>query len=210
MRYLIIAFATLLSLSSWAIGSSSVDTKAKKQVSRKQGYVYQFSVLNGGIGMPPAIFNGRIQPGVEVGISKAISKNSKKKKLAIQVNAGYMRQKSLQRVVFVKPAIAYNVKVTKKLSVQPSVGLSLMAAQQANKEFTFNETTQSYSKVSPIRLQTMPSVGVSPVYNIYQDKRYQYALFAKYEFGTQLPFSALSNILPVNMVNIGVRISSLK
>jgi hypothetical protein len=208
MRYLSIVLLSIYSFSAFALGTNG--DQAKKATKKKATPSYTFGLYNAGIGMPPKIFNGGMQPGVEVGYSKPIKKNSAKKKLAVQINAGYMRHRSLQRSLYVKPTVVLNVPITKKLSIQPSLGLSVMMTQQINKEFKFNEATGNFSKVPSFRLQTMPVVGVAPVYNVYQDKRYQYALFAKYEFGAQLPFSALSSILPVNMVQLGIRITPNK
>lgn len=209
MRYLSIFLLSVISFGALALGTTTNNQKKSAKV--KPVKTYQFSLLNSSIGMPPKFINGRMQPGVEVGFSKPLTKRtSAKKKLAVQVNAGYMRQRSLQRNFYVKPAATVSFPVTKKLSIQPSLGLGLMMTQQINKEFKFNEATGTYTKAPSVRFQTLPALGVAPVYNVYQDKRYQYALFAKYEFGAQLPFSALSGILPMNMLQFGIKITPNK
>jgi hypothetical protein len=166
--------------------------------------------MNNAIGSPVGFANGRLSPGVQVGLSKAVNKKSKSKALQVQVNAGYMKQKSLQSSVYVAPALAYHIKVTQKLSVAPSMGVRLMATQQANKEFIFDASTSTFKPAPSMRFQVQPTIGLAPTYNVYADKRYQYALFASYNFGAQLPFSALSNVLPMNIVEFGLRITPLK
>lgn len=164
--------------------------------------VFNATVMNTGIGMPPHFVNGRIHPGFELGLQKQLSKKSLKSSLDYSVSLGYFSIASLQRAMYLKPGLGYTILLSKKLFFRPSLNLSLMNVYQSNDEFEF-KGNGNYDKVSSARFQVAPSLGLAAGIGLVQLSKWNIGLLLKYEFGVQLPFSQLSSILPLNQIHIG-------
>lgn len=204
MRYSLFFLLSCLHLISFA--------KEKKQ-SKISSYIHQTtlraSLLNAGIGMPTHFVNGRLHPGIQLGIQKSISKQAKKSYIDYSFHLGYFAQQSLQRALYLKPGIGYNIHLYKRIMLRPVFSLPLMAVQQINDEFKLNNQGE-YEQVNKMRFQLMPSLGMETSIPVAHSKQCQYNITLGYDFGLQLPFSVISSVLPINQLHIGVSISSLK
>jgi hypothetical protein len=165
--------------------------------------------LNAGIGMPPHFVNGRLHPGFEAGLQKSFTDHPARAHGIYTIQLGYFSQRSLQRAWYLKPGAGFSLQLHKKIALTPKFNLSLMAVQQINPEYKLNDQHQ-YVQVNSMRIQWMPSLGLETTVLLAQSARLQYRLLAGYEFGLQLPFSAISAILPVNQLFAGVAISMFK
>lgn len=170
----------------------------------KQHYDVEISLLHAGIGMPNHLINGRIQPGLNLGI---IRKQPNKKHVQHHVLFGIFRQQALQTALFVKPGIGYRIHIFKNFQLRPQINLALMGVRNSNKEFKWENG--QYEAVNRNRFQVMPSLGLEAIYHGFKIQKYPIGIVLRYEFGMQLPFSNLSAVLPINQIAIGVR-SSLK
>jgi hypothetical protein len=166
---------------------------------------YNFSLNSAAISMPTKTFNGLFHPGIEVGFQKPVFKNKMNTKLTFGADAGYYRQQGLQSALYFKPNLTYNFAITKKLSIAPRLGAGLVIMHNQNSEFKM-KTDGTYAKVGRNIPQFMGSIGVQPSYNIGNLKGYNYNVFMRYEFAAQTPFSAISSILPITMLHLGLSV----
>jgi hypothetical protein len=167
---------------------------------------YQVGLQNVAITMPNKIFNGMPHIGVEVGFSVPLKKDAKKQRFTVGADGGYFFQKGLQTGTYVKPNIAYHIPITKKVSVQTRVGTGLLITKNLNKEFA-QDAAGKYQKVGPYNAQAMLSIGVQPTVNVFNSKKFKYDAYVRYEFAAQIPFSAISKLLPLTMLQFGVKIN---
>jgi hypothetical protein len=162
---------------------------------------YRIAIQNVGIGMPPNFVNGKAHPGLAVGVQNKFADSSR---WDYHFDLGYFAIHSLQRVAYLKPGIGYPISIAQRVELRPNVSLGILGVGQINDEFKF--VNGGYEKVSRHRLQLMPSFGLESFMQIANSKKISYEVMLGYEFGVQLPFSSLSNILPLNQLKIGVRI----
>jgi hypothetical protein len=167
---------------------------------------YHIGVQNVAISMPNRVFNGTPHFGAEVGFSVPLKKAAKKQRLSVGADGGYFFQKGLQSGTYVKPNIAYHIPVTKKISVQTKLGTGLLVTKNLNNEFA-RDAAGKYNKVGPYNPQAMVSIGVQPMVNVYNSKKYRYDAYVRYEFAAQTPFSAISKMLPLTMLQFGIKIN---
>jgi hypothetical protein len=205
MKSLFILLLSFITVTAFAFNTKKVASK-KKALTYKSIFnnktIYNFSINNAAISMPTKVFNGIMHPGVEVGFSVPL-KNAKPK-LTVGADAGYYRQQGLQSAFYIKPNIAYKIPITKKLSITPKLGAGMVIMHNQNAEFKFESGI--YTSVNRNIPQFMGSVGVQPSYNFYNSKTYKYNVFVRYEFAAQTPFSAISSILPITMLHLGITI----
>jgi hypothetical protein len=162
-------------------------------------YDVQFSVFNASIGMPPHFVDGRIQPGINIGLEKI---KEKRNTFLHHYAIGYFAHRSLQRINYLKAGYGYRFQIIKSLYLKPALNLSAMMVRQTNREFIFKNG--SYEEANRNRLQLMPSFSIDMSLPIAALKRRKINTFFRYEFGVQLPFSQLSSILPINQLHLGV------
>jgi hypothetical protein len=158
------------------------------------------------IGMPNHIVNGRLHPGLELGIASSLRKTSRRNYLDYQFHLGYFSQRFLQQNLYLKPSLGYAFKVYKSIHIRPSLHGAFMLNRQKNDEFKYTGNGQ-YEKVSPYRFQFMPGLGLSLWGKAYSAKRWTLYPTLGYEFGMQLPFSSISSLLPLNQLKIGIRLA---
>lgn len=166
---------------------------------------YRISIFNAGIGMPPHFINGRLHPGIELGLQKPLFKKTKKSFINYSLLIGYFTQQSLQRSFYIKPDIGYQINISNNFSLRPLLSASLMGVQQINKEYKLNDKGE-YEQAPRNRCQVMPSIGLEASYSFHKSKKMQYAAFVGYQFGVQLPFSSISSILPINQLHVGIQL----
>jgi hypothetical protein len=161
-------------------------------------YRSQVAIGHAGIAMPPALLNGRLQPTFRV----SIIKDKAKPRYANQEFAvGYMAQRALQRAGYVSVGYGYEWKKWNRVFLRPALNASLLFVQNTNPEFEFRDG--EYVHLSGSRLQFMPSFSLDVGTSFIRIKNKQGGLFLRYEFGTQLPFSNLSTILPLSQLTVG-------
>jgi hypothetical protein len=202
MKNLLLLFA--FAVTSTAVFGINRNPNSTKKLSKINSY--HIGLQNVAITMPTKVLNGMPHIGVEVGFSVPLKKDAKKQRFTVGSDAGYFFQKGLQSGTYLKPNIAYHIPVTKKISVQTKVGTGLLVTKNLNNEFARNELGE-YKKVSPYNAQAMISIGVQPNINVYNTKKYKCDAFVKYEFAAQTPFSAISKILPLTMLQFGIKIN---
>jgi hypothetical protein len=201
---------TLIALT--LITSTSFGIIKKKRTGKKvmpKSTAYHVGFQNVAITMPTKVLNGAPHFGVEVGFSVPLKKNAKKQRFSVGADGGYFFQKNLQSGTYIKPNIAYNFPITKRISVKSRIGAGLLVTNNLNKEFKQNESGV-YQKVNSLNPQAMISLGVQPNVNIYNSKKYRYDAYLRYEFAAQTPFSAISALLPLTMVQLGITIQGGK
>jgi hypothetical protein len=164
-------------------------------------YDYRMAVQNTGIGMPPNFVNGKLHPGFLVGFQKNIKPHSR---WDYHVDFGYFAIHSLQRTAYLKPGIGYAIPIAKTFELRPFLNLGFMGVGQINDEFKF--VNGQYEKGARHRLQIAPGFGLESFFTVVKKKNREFQAMLAYEFGTQLPFSSLSSILPLNQIKVGVRI----
>lgn len=169
----------------------------------------RLAVLNAGIGMPPHFLNGRLQPGVQLGLQHPFRQRHKKCFGDYTLWAGYFAQRSLQRSSFIKPGLGYSVPVYKHIMLRPAFHLALMSVRATNDEFKRNDQG-IYEQVSRCRFQIMPGFGAETSMPLAHRNKFQYAFTFGYELGFQLPFSQISSVLPMNIFHAGIKINSIK
>lgn len=176
---------------------------AKKNASYQllHHYDIQAHIMNAGIGMPLHFINGRLQPGVQLGM---MSHLKKKKGFLHQYGVGYFAHRSLQRICYVRAGMQYAFPVYKKLYLHPQANFSGMIVRQTNREFKF--VNGVYKEVGSTRLQLMPSLGMDISYPVLHHGSWSYSLYAGYEFGIQYPFSTLSSTLPIQQIKLGIQL----
>jgi hypothetical protein len=187
----------------------SKDNQASGVLRYLQHADVRFDILNAGIGMPPHFINGRLHPGFQLGLQHPFRQKHRKSYGEYFLGAGYFAQRSLQRAFFLKPGIGYTVPIYKGITIRPVCHLSLMTVKQINDEFKLNDHGV-YEQVSKYRFQMMPSFGLETAVPVAHGKHRCCAITLGYDFGLQLPFSALSSLLPMNVLHAGVRITKLK
>jgi hypothetical protein len=201
---------TLIALT--LITSTSFGIIKKKRAGKKampKSTSYHVGFQNVAISMPSKVLNGMPHFGVEVGFSVPLKKNAKKQRFTVGADGGYFFQKGLQSGTYVKPNIAYSFPITKKISLQTRIGAGLLVTNNLNKEFKQNESGV-YKKVSPLNPQAMLSLAIQPNVNVYNSKKYRYDAYLRYEFAAQTPFSAISTLLPLTMLQLGITIKGGK
>ncbi len=165
-------------------------------------FTWRATFLNGAIGMPPHFINGRLHPGVDLGIQSDLFRKNKKNKIDYTLLAGYFSVRSLQSLAFLKPGVGYAIKVYKSHYIRPHLNVSAMYVRQINAEFKYIGSG-NYEMVRHARFQVMPSIGAEALVPISKSKNHQLNLILGYEFGMQLPFSEISSILPINQLHLG-------
>jgi hypothetical protein len=166
---------------------------------------YNFSLNSAAISSPTKPFNGLFHPGIEIGFQKPVFNKKISSKLTYGADAGYYRQQGLQSALYFKPNLNYTFAITKKFSITPRLGAGLVIIHNQNSEFK-TQTDGTYKKVGRNIPQFMGSIGVQPNYNVYNSKTYSYNVFMRYEFAAQTPFSAISSILPITMLHLGLSV----
>ena len=164
-----------------------------------------FSVGNAAISTPPALLNGVFHPLVEVGFTKPFRKNAGKQRLTIGVDAGFFAQKGLQNGFYLKPNVNLNIPIYKSFTITPKLGAGILFTKNSNSEFEL-QTNGTYLKKSPINPQFLGTIGVQPSVNLLNTKKYKYSVFMSYEFAAQTPFSAISSLLPMTMIRLGLKV----
>lgn len=167
---------------------------------------YRMALTTTGIGMPPNFINGGLHPGLQVGFQRALKAGSK---LDYSFDLEYFAIPSLQRVAAFRPSLGFPIQLAKWIELRPNVNLALMLTHQLNDEFRFTSTGQ-YEAVGKNRLQVSPSIGLETFIQLAQKQKMNYELMLGYAFGMQLPFSALSSLLPLNQLKVGVRLKRNK
>jgi hypothetical protein len=205
--FLTILASVLITTASFGFVKNATKKASKKVFSKNT--TYHIGLLNSAITMPTKILNGTPHLGVEVGFSAPLKKDAKKQRFNIGADAGYFYQKGLQSVTYLKPNIAYNIAITKKINIQPRISAGAMLTNNLNNEFKAN-ADGVYQKTSPLNLQAFGSIGVQPNVNVYNSKHFTYDAYLRYEFGMQGPFSAISAVLPLTMFHLGVNIKNDK
>jgi len=199
-----IVFLYLIILPSFVFAQTNQEesTKIESRFSRiLRSHDVRVALQNVGIGMPPNFVNGKLHPGLLIGIQKKIRRTTQ---WDYHLDLGYFAIHSLQRVAYIKPGMGYTVSIAKKLELRPTINFALMGVGQINDEFKF--VNGQYEKVARHRLQVAPSFGLESFTTVVKKKNIAYQAMLAYEFGVQLPFSSLSSILPLNQIKIGVRI----
>ncbi len=211
MRHLITILLIFSSLSVYAQLSIN-NTEDRLSVSSKSRIKSKlapctlfFSFGNAAISMPPAGLNGTFHPMFEFGLSKPFRKNSARQRLSVGVDAGMFAQKGLQNGVYIKPNMAVNIPIYRSFTISPKLGAGLLLTKNANDEFKA-QTDGSFKKMSPLHPQFMGTLGVQPSLTVYNGKKYKYNVFMSYEFAAQTPFSAISSLLPMTMVRLGLKV----
>jgi hypothetical protein len=182
-------------------------TKAKAETKKKKFTKVQksISLFNAGITLPPKVFNGTPHLGVEVGFSVPLKKKIAKLGINYGADAGFFNQSNLQNGLYVKPNIALTIPVYKSFNLQPRVGAGLLFATNLNKEFK-QEANGQYAMIGNTRTQFLGTAGLQANMNVYATKQLQYQAFVRYEFAAQTPFSAISSLLPMAMLHLGVSV----
>ncbi len=180
----------------------SASAKDKRLIDFINNQSYFLNIKNFGIGMPPHFVNGRAHLGVEIG-TQHLFISKKKSSFLYQYSLGYFSQQSLQRALFLRPGIGYQGYFFKQFYIKPQLHVAAMWVRQINEEFVF-QSNGEFKKISSSRIQWMPSLGAELGLPLFQHKNRIYHARAGYDFGVQLPFSALSKILPINQIYIGI------
>ncbi len=201
----LIASATL----AFGIGknTSTVKKAATSKVGFTKGMSAHIGLMNAAITMPTKVLNGTPHYGVEIGFSAPLKKDAKKQRLCVGADAGYFYQNGLQSGTYVKPKLSYKIPVTKKINIEPRIGVGGMVTKNLNNEFKRNNGGD-YVCVSPYNTQAMVSVGVQPNIKVFNGKKYNYDAYIRYEFAAQTPFATISSILPITMMQLGMKVSS--
>jgi hypothetical protein len=186
--------------------SSNVEMSPSKNLRKGLSATTKFlSIGNAAISMPPALLNGTFHPMVEVGFTKPFRKNATKQRLTVGADAGYFNQKGLQSGFYLKPNIALNIPVYKSFSIAPKLGAGLLLTKNANEEFKL-QTNGTYKQIGNVNPQFMATLGVQPTLTVMNSNKYKYSVFMSYEFAAQTPFSAISSLLPMTMVRLGLKV----
>lgn len=172
-----------------------------KKISENAGL--KLLVFNQAIGMPPSFVNGRLHPGVELGIQAPFIHKNKNSFLDYSLSLGYFSQQQLQRVVFIKVGSGYRFQLVKGFSLRPSLNLSAFYVSQLNDEFIY-QGNGVYEKYKGKKIQAKPGIGVDLLSPTLKFKSVNFNLIGGYEFGLQLPFSLLSSTLPLNQLHVGI------
>jgi hypothetical protein len=208
-RLFLICLCFGVTVSGFALKKNNTSTKSS---TTKKTFIsnaaYHVGIMNAGITMPTRILNGTPHFGVEVGFSAPIKKDAAKPRFQVGADLGFIHQGGLQTGTYVKPNVSYKQPISKKINVQARVGVGAMVTKNLNNEFTIHPTTFEASKTSPYALQALPSIGIQPNFAIASGKKYNYEAYLRYEFAAQTPFSVISNILPITMMQMGVKVKS--
>lgn len=164
------------------------------------------SVGNAAISIPPAFTNGTFHPLVEVGFTKPFKKSSAKQRLTVGTDVGLFAQQGLQSGLYIKPNISYNLPIYKSFSIAPKLGAGALFTKNANQEFKYNEADGTFKQLGSVNPQFFGTIGLQPSVNVYNSKSYKYNVFMSYEFGAQTPFSAISSLLPMTMIRLGLKV----
>ncbi len=165
----------------------------------------QLSIGNAAISMPPVSINGTFHPTAEVGFTKPFKKNSAKQRLSVGTDIGYFNQQHLQSGVYLKPNIQVKIPVFKSFSLVPKLGAGLLVTKNANKEFAI-QPNGTYKNMGKLNSQFLGTLGLQPTVNVYNSNTYKYNVFMSYEFAAQTPFSAISSLLPITMMRLGLKV----
>jgi hypothetical protein len=205
LHIILVATMALLTLSTQAAfrpGGSKASGKPKGSIFKKA--VKSIGFLNSAVSMPTTPVNGRWHGGVQIGYKTPI--RQKKTTLYAGAELGVFYQKSLQTATYLKPTLSCNIPIAKKLSIEPVLGVGLLTSYKYNPEFTL-QANGTYSTAARLVPQFMGSFGVQPSYQIYTTTKYNCNVYMRYEFAAQTPFSAISSLLPLTMMHLGISIS---
>jgi hypothetical protein len=207
MRTLLIAAAFLLS-STFMYAFHSIDGsgKTKKKLGLPKRGAVSAALLNSAVSMPLKPFNGKANPGVVVGFRTSPSK--KVKHLSVGVDAGIARQGGLQTMAFVKPSVSYAIKVSPTVQISPVLGAGLLMSKRANPEFTPITAPGGgimYNPSTAWSPQFMTSFGIEPSVQVYKGSGLRAQVYMRYDFATQTNFAAISSMLPLTMMQLGLR-----
>ena len=161
------------------------------------------NLMNAGIGTPPRFINGRMHPGLEVGVSKPFARSEKKNRPEVRLLLGYMAQPSLQRAAYLQPGLGYRFRLYRRLDLIPHLDVALMGVRQTNDGFRYQGNGQ-YRAEGRWGLQVLPALGLE--LSLRTGKKPESpAICGGYRFGMQLPFSTISSLLPINRLHLGVQ-----
>jgi hypothetical protein len=156
------------------------------------------SINNNAVSMPNVPINGSIHPGFTLGYAQAFKPFPW---LKYGVDVGYFFQKGLQSGLSVSPTFSANSKIYKRLYLKYLITSGALLVKNYNPEFVKN-TDGSYKKTSALHFQYIGGVGLEPQYNFYRSKKYEWFLGVRYQFNAQLPFSAISSLLPITQIQV--------
>jgi hypothetical protein len=185
--------------------SNSAASSSSKLRSKLAATTKYLSIGNAAISMPTLGFNGTAHPLVEVGFTKPFKKNSAKQRLTVGADAGYFFQSGLQSGLYLKPNLNFNFPIYKAFSIHSKIGAGLLLANNYNSEFAL-QSNGLYKNTSSLHPQFLGTIGLQPTLNVYNTKKYKYNVFMSYEFAAQTPFSAISSLLPMTMIRLGLKV----
>lgn len=183
-----------------SIVHSAAKSKFKKLL-QKTSYSVDFQ--NAAIGLPPHLINGRLHPGLQVGMQKPIRMTNKQSRGNYSLLIGYFAQQALQRALYLKPGVGYRIRLSRNLMIRPMMNLACMGVQQINNEFRLIRPGV-YTKQSAFRFQLLASAGLEAGVWVATTKHLNVEATLAYEFGMQFPFSEIASTLPINQLHVGV------
>lgn len=166
-----------------------------------KNYNLQVQVMSAGIGLPPHIIDGRVQPGLQGALA---SRKKNNHGITYQIGLGYFAHRSLQRIAYLKAGIQYILPIGTSFSIQPNLNVYALGVRRTNREFQFVNGT--YEEIKRTALNGMPTAGLDAIIPLAQSILWRYSLLLGYEFGVQYPFSALSSTLPIQPLKFGVQL----
>jgi hypothetical protein len=165
------------------------------------------SFLNAAVSMPTKPFNGKLNPGVNVGLRTAAANGTKH--LQVGVDLGYAYQAGLQSFTYIKPNLGYKFNVSKAVSVSPIVGAGILMSRRLNSEYqptTGGNGSVNFVSSTPWSPQFMTSIGIEPSVLLYKGSGVRANVFMRYDFATQTNFATISTLLPITIWQLGLRL----